>query len=111
MKVNGEAIYGSRAVLPSEYENLRFTSNPDGTIYMIYLAEKEENAIPSSVFVDGFQPSNGSIIALLGRKGSLRWRQEGTGFRITIPASVRKNPPCDHAWTFKVNMFNEDKAG
>jgi alpha-L-fucosidase len=111
MGVNGEAIYNSRPIRPPGYKNLRFTSNPDGTIYVIYMAGEKESVMPSSVFVDGFQPSKGSTIELLGRRGKLRWKQEGSGFRISIPSSVRNNPPCDHAWTFKVNMFNEDLKG
>ncbi len=111
MKVNGEAIYNSRAIRPSGFGNLRFTSNPDGTIYVIYLTGKNESEMPASIFVDGFQPSKGSTTGLLGRKGNLRWRQEGTGFRIFIPSSIRKSLPCDHAWTFKINMFNEDVTG
>jgi len=108
MALNGEAIYGSRPITPSGYENIRFTSNPDGTIYLIYLAGEDEVLMPETVFVDGFQPSKGSVIELLGKKGKLKWSQEGTGFRIEIPASMRKNPPCNYAWTFKVYMFNED---
>jgi len=110
MKVNGEAIYNSRPIRPSEFENMKFTSNPDGTIYVIYLSEEGE-AMPSSVFVDGFQPSSGSTIDLIGGKENLKWKHEELGFRIYIPASQRKDPPCDHAWTFRIRMFNEDVAG
>ncbi len=108
MKLNGEAIYGSRPIRPSEYENIRFTSNPDGTIYLIYLVGEDETTMPSTVVVDGFQASKGSVIELLGKRGKLKWSQEGTGFRIEIPTSWRKNPPCNYAWTFSINMNNKD---
>ena len=62
-------------------------------------------------FVDGFQPSGGSTIDLLGGKDNLKWKHEENGFRIYIPASFRKKPPCDHAWAFRINMNNEDLRG
>ncbi|MBE0648190.1 MAG: alpha-L-fucosidase [Bacteroidales bacterium] len=102
MKINGEAIYGSRPILPVEYKNIRFTCNPDGTVYLIYLANENEITLPSTIFADGFLPSGGSTIQLLGRKGDLKWKKEGTGFRIEIPASWREHPPCDYAWTFRI---------
>lgn len=102
MKMNGEAIYGSRPVHPSVYEKLRFTSLSDGTIYLIYLAGEEEPVLPETVFVDGFQPYTGSVINMLGKKGNIKWHQEGTGFRMEIPWSWRKNPPCNYAWTFRI---------
>ncbi|MFC2101678.1 alpha-L-fucosidase [Bacteroidota bacterium] len=103
MHLNGEAIYGTRPIRPSAYKNLRFTSNPDGTIYAIYLATENEAAIPETVFVEGFQPSIGSTIELLGKNGKLKWKPEGNGFRIQIPAKWQKSPPCNWAWTFKIS--------
>lgn len=111
MAVNGEAIYGSRPIRPSEYENLRFTANPDGTIFVIYLAAEGERDMPASVYADGFQPSGGSVIELLGKKGTLKWKPEGTGFRIEIPASWRSHPPGNYAWIFRIRMKNADARG
>jgi len=111
MKVNGEAIYNTRPIRPNEYKNLRYTSNPDGTIYVIYLKEDGEASLPENVFVEGFQPSDGSAISLLGSPGNLKWKREETGFRINVPASLRKNLPCDHAWVFRIHMSNEDIPG
>jgi alpha-L-fucosidase len=111
MNINGEAIYNTRPINPSGYRNMRFTSLPDGTIYVMYLVQAGEKEIPATIFVDGFQPSGSSDIGLLGKTGKMKWKHEGTGFRIEIPSSVRKSPPCNHAWTFKILMNNEDTAG
>ncbi|MBN1197837.1 MAG: alpha-L-fucosidase, partial [Bacteroidales bacterium] len=102
MKLNGEAIYGSRPLYPYACNQLRFTSLPDGTVYMIYLADEAEQEMPGSVFADGFQPSSGSVIRLLGKEEVVSWHPEGTGFRIEIPRSWRNNPPCNYAWVFKI---------
>jgi alpha-L-fucosidase len=109
MKINGEAIYNSRPVNPFKSGKVCFTSNPDGTIYVIYLAEPGEITMPPTIVVDGFQPSAGSTIELLGKKGRLKWKQNtDQGFIIDIPSVLRNNPPCKHAWTFKIHMNNRD---
>ncbi len=109
MKINGEALYHSRPVNPFKSEKVCFTSNPDGAIYVIYLADPGETKMPAAIEVKGFQPSAGSTIELLGTKGTLKWKKAAdTGFVITIPSGAQKNPPCKHAWTFKIHMNNRD---
>jgi alpha-L-fucosidase len=103
MKINGEAIYNSRPVKPYKSGKVCFTSNPDGTVYIIFLAEQGENIMPAQVEVKGFQPTKGSIIEILGKKGTLKWKMEtDSGFIITIPTELQKHPPCKHAWTFRI---------
>ena len=109
MKINGEAIYYSRPVNPFKSGKVCFTSNPDGTVYVIYLAEPGERTMPATIDVNGFQPSGGSAIELLGKKGHLKWKQNADkGFMIEIPSSLQKNPPCKHAWTFRIHMNSQD---
>ncbi len=110
MKINAEAIYGSRPIDPCKSGNICFTANPDGKIYAIYLAGPEENRVPAKVRINGFQPSQGSTIEILGRNGSLKWKKDGdVGFIIDVPSSIQKSPPCKHAWVFRINMNNEDR--
>jgi alpha-L-fucosidase len=109
MQINGEAIYHSRPVDPFKSGKVCFTSNPDGTIYVIYLADPGEARMPRSIEVKGFQPSQGSTVELLGKKGFLKWKKEGdAGFLIEIPLTLQKDPPCRHAWTFRIRMNNLD---
>jgi alpha-L-fucosidase len=103
MHVNGEAIYNSRPINPFKSGNVCFTSNPDGTIYLIYLAEPDETKMPARISVKGFQPAGRSVIDLLGEKGILEWKNDGdSGFYIEIPIALQKNPPCHYAWTFRI---------
>jgi len=102
MKINGEAIYNSRPVTSSKYQNICFTSKPDGTIYCIYLAGEAENSMPGSIYIEGLQLSRGDSVCLLGKSGNLKWKPQGKGFTIIIPSSDRKSPPCRHAWVFRV---------
>ena len=110
MKINGEAIYYSRPILPYKSGKFCFTSNPDGTVYAIYLVSPDEKGMQPSFTVEGYMPSGGSTITLLGTGTNLKWKKEGdSGFRIEIPSSLRKNPPCEHGWVFKIRMNNKNQ--
>ncbi len=102
MKVNSEAIYHTRPVKPYQSGNICFTSLPDGTVYLIYLAAPGENRMPSSITLKDWQPAAGSSIALLGRHGKLRWNKTGEGSVIQIPSAIQPDPPCRHAWVLKI---------
>jgi alpha-L-fucosidase len=102
MKVNREAIYGTRPFKPYQSGNICFTGLPDGTVYLIYLASDGENRIPSSIIIRNWQPSAGSSITLLGKHGKLRWNKSGDGSVILIPSSVQSDPPCKNAWVLKI---------
>jgi alpha-L-fucosidase len=105
MKVNGEAIYGSRAIEPYAEGRVRMTRQKNGTTYFVYLPEKGETAMPAEIRVTSHQPAPGAIVTLLGSAATLAWRPDGAGFVVTIPQSVRSAPPCQHAWTIKVTAI------
>jgi alpha-L-fucosidase len=104
MKVNGESIYKTRPINPYKSGKNCFTSLTDGTIYVLYLADEKETEMPSLIEVKGFQPSKGSTIELLGRKGFLKWEITGNDFRIKVPPDCIYHPPCKYAWVFKIRM-------
>jgi hypothetical protein len=41
-------------------------------------------------------------VNILGRKGSLKWRQEGKKMIIGIPPALRDKPVGEHAVTFRI---------
>ncbi len=109
MAVNGEAIYGSRPIDPHKSGNICLTSNPDGTIFAIYLAGENEVTMPAKMTIRGFQPSPGSVVTMLGYGKNLKWQKIGDeGFVVFIPAALRSGPPCQYAWTLKIVMDNTD---
>jgi alpha-L-fucosidase len=105
MKVNSEAIYGSRAIAPYAEGRVRMTRQKNGTMYFVYLPDKGETGMPGEVRVTSHQPAPGAVVTLLGSPVKLAWRVDGTGFVVTIPESVRAVPPCQHAWTIKVTAI------
>ncbi|MGV8094174.1 MAG: alpha-L-fucosidase [Mangrovibacterium sp.] len=103
MRVNDEGIYGTRPVAPYREGNIRFTQK-DGYVYVFYVSGEDEKKIPEKVFVRSLQPEKGSEVWLMGTNKPLKWTLNGPGFYIDIPESIRKAPPCQHVWGFKIKI-------
>ena len=103
IKVNGEAIYGSRAIAPYADGRLRMTSQPNGNVFFIYLADAAEADMPKEIRVTSHRPADGAKVTLLGTSARLPWKAEGNGFVVTIPDELRANPPCQYAWAIKIS--------
>ncbi len=107
MKVNGEAIYGTRPVAPYKNEKIRFTRQKSGALCAIYLADEKETSMPESVVLVGVKAARGASVSLLGAKARLTWKQDGDRMIVSIPGSLRQAPPCKHAWTIKVSAVEQ----
>jgi alpha-L-fucosidase len=105
MAVNSEGIYNSKTIAPFKENNICMTQQDDGTSYFFYLAEEGQAQLPKEISIKSHQPAAGASVSLLGSKRKLRWSKDGDGFKVTIPESIRNNPPCDHAWTVKVSAL------
>lgn len=101
MKVNGEAIYSTRAVEPYKEGKLCYTRLPDGTIHALYLADEDEAQPPERLAIPSFTPARGSAVAMLGVEAPMRWEPAERGFVIHVPEEVREHPPCRHAWAWR----------
>jgi len=104
LKVNGEAIYGTRARegdLWKEGDAIRFTRTRDKTtIYAI------SRGWPGQILnLKTVVPIKGSKIYLLGWKKSLKWKYSaGNGLEIILPEKLQdeSHRPCSMAWAFKI---------
>jgi alpha-L-fucosidase len=105
LKVNGEAIYGSRPAAPHADGRLRLTRGKDGSRYFVYLAGEGESRLPAEIRVSAGQPAEGARVTLLGASTALAWRPEGGGFVVTVPEALRAKPPAGYAWTLKVSRM------
>ena len=108
LKVNGEAIYGTRPRpkdFRSEGETVRFTRSKDNkTIYAICLAWPERQLVLKTVVAE---PN--SKIFMLGYDKPLTWQQDAEkGLVIKMPAQLDRHEfrkgyrPCRHAWSVKI---------
>jgi alpha-L-fucosidase len=101
MEVNGEAIYGTRALAPYKDGKVCLTRKKDGAVYAIYLPDENETTLPSKVWLNSIQAKQGSMVELLGY-GKVKWEKTGNGMLIHVPEKVISNPPCKEAWTFQI---------
>lgn len=101
MDINAEAIYGTRAIEPYKDGKVCITKKGDDTLYLYYLLEEGEET-PSSIGMSNFNLPDGSKVEMLGRKGRLRWSNEGSGFNIQIPQKHIGNTPSKVAVVFRV---------
>jgi len=124
LKLNGEAIYGTRpwkihAEGPTvtrgmkrnnkgeekeqwdwrkqfTAEDIRFTTKGD-TLYAIALAWPEDGKLTVHALAKGADLKIGTV-NLLGHQGSLAWIQSADGLEVTLPAEQ----PCDYAFSLKI---------
>jgi alpha-L-fucosidase len=102
MKVNGQAIYGSRPLPPWKSGKFCFTHGADQTRYAIYLAEEGEPMPPAILLLPGISPAGKAKVTLLGHDQQLAWQPAGGGIKVQIPETLRSHMPCAYAWTFAI---------
>ncbi|PWD97879.1 alpha-L-fucosidase [Marinilabilia rubra] len=102
IKVNGEAIYGTRTLEPYKESNIGMTQK-EGNAYFIYMDQSEDGKMPSKIEVESHQPVDGAEVTLLGYDKPLKWKAQGSGFEVSIPNKLRTNPPSKYAWVVKVS--------
>jgi len=100
LKVNGEAIYGTRAIAPYK-EGRTCLTQKSGKVYLIYLADKAEEGLPAEIKVKALRRA--SAVRMLGTDARLTWAADPQqGLTIRISDAVRAALPCRHAWAFEV---------
>jgi alpha-L-fucosidase len=99
LRVNGEAIYGTRPrKVWREGKNVWFTSSKDGRyVYAISIGWPGETFTTQAV-----RAVKGSQILMLGVDQPLNWRQDGATLSVTIPTSIASHKPCQQAYAFKI---------
>jgi len=104
MKVNGEAIYGTRPVYPFTYGKFRFTQKGD-KVYAIFLLDEQESPVPETYWFDfsnaGGTPANlrtGKIKVLGSNKKATLSKEDDGRYRIDFPHSLE----MPHAIVFEL---------
>ena len=119
LKLNGEAIYGTRPfrvfgegptkVQEGQFseqnlkeftsEDIRFTTKGK-TIYAILLGWPEDGKEIIKSLADKADSTVGTIqrIQLMGRRGNLEWNRSGEGLTVQLP----QQKPCEYAWVLKI---------
>jgi alpha-L-fucosidase len=104
LKINGNAIYGTRPVKPYVSGNIRFTKQNDGAVNAIYLIPENEPAIPSEIVLPGIKPRPDAKITIYGiPSGNLKWKMDGENCKVFIPANTGKKIPSAYAFTLRIS--------
>jgi len=102
MKVNGEAIHGTRPRAPYQAGPLVFTGKGKVT-YAHYLPAGTDQALPPRLVLPLELSRGRGHVELLGFAGALPVRRLVDGsLEIIVPEALRLHPPCAHAWVFKL---------
>ena len=104
MKVNGEAIYGTRPLAPYKEGRVALTRR-GSAVHAIFMFEKDMEAPPAKIALSALRPRAGSKVRLLGSAAEIPWRAEGEkGMALEVPPSVIQAPPCRHALVFRFEI-------
>ena len=104
LKLNGEAIYSTRAVKPYKSGQVAFTQGKGGVLYAIYLPKENETALPEKIMLVETFPKPGSRITLLGDSTALTFHTSDAGCEVAIPAEKAAKPYCENAWVLKMEL-------
>lgn len=104
LRVNGEAIYGTRPIAPYVEGKLRFTrSRETGAVYAIWLADEGEIAPPAVLQLDRIVPAPGATVTLVETGQKLEWEAVSTGAVVRIPRRAAARVGASFAWTVKID--------
>ena len=103
MQVNGEGIYGSRAVAPYSTGDIYYTrSKTTNTIYGFMLPGKDDVVLPATVTLAVNDVNRVKKVSLLGIKQKLKWKLTGHELAVSIPQALQNTSGLQHSATFKV---------
>jgi alpha-L-fucosidase len=96
LKINGEAIYGTRPWRQMAEGDLRYTRKGDA-VYAIATAWPGQELV-----LNAPRSTSKTTVTYLGRNQPLKWRQEGAKLRIAIPPMSRSELGLPEAYVFKM---------
>jgi len=102
MSVNKEAIYGTRSMAPFKFDNVCVTAKPDGTVYLTYLVEKGQTALPSEIVFPDYVSSRGTKAQLLSSGQKLKWIKKSNGMAIQLPKYAEAKLLSKEAFVIKI---------
>lgn len=102
LKINGEAIYGTRPWEKKAHHKANnhkgiYYTRKGGTLYVICTAWPEKDII-----IEGIKPAPKTSVNMLGLKQPLEWQIKENGMVIHPPLITPARVPCQYAYVFKI---------
>ena len=103
LKVNGDAIYGTRPTEPFKEGNVAYTQKGSNTLFAIYMPAKE-GEIPETVFIR--TSMKGKIkVSLPAMKQNLSFKKTADGINVEIPAKIQSAMAKEPAIVIRVQLL------
>ena len=96
LKINGEAIYGTRPWRTTSEGNVHYTSKGN-TVYAI-----TETWPGTELVLSAPRTTSAAAVELLGGSAPLKWRQEDGKLRIQVPLVPQSALALPEAYVFKL---------
>jgi alpha-L-fucosidase len=106
MRVNGEAIYGTRAVAPHAHGSAVFTRKPDGTVYALVLQEEGRPA-PETVELPAVLLPAGARVDLLGGPDRLRLARARDVVQVRLDRALQARVAGQAAFVLRITVSRE----
>jgi alpha-L-fucosidase len=101
MKVNSNAIYGTKPIAPYQKGQVVLTSKGK-SIYAIYLVDENQKELPQTILIDDLKIPKSSKVKVLGKPGSVKLRAKDNLVEIELPSGLRKVNAKDYAVVFQI---------
>jgi alpha-L-fucosidase len=101
MKVNSEAIYGSKPAFVAAEKGLLTTRGKNGELYLIVLADNDSQGLPAEIHCKLPSSEHVNTLSLLGSDKKVSFNVVNGPLQIRVPAALQKQPPCRYAWVFR----------
>jgi alpha-L-fucosidase len=105
MNINSSAIYETQHTMPFRENNIFYTKKGD-TTFALYLKNDNQTTMPPQISWASHLPQPKSNIYLLGYPYPLNYNVTSNMVTVFIPSRLQNNPPCRHAWVFKIIKDN-----
>jgi len=103
MTINGEAVYGTRALSPFKEGKVCISRKGENTIYIYYMADEGEK-MPERISMSSFSLPAGAKVTMPGTSATLKLEKTKKGFSVVIPEKIRKSPPSEYVWVMKATF-------
>jgi alpha-L-fucosidase len=103
MAINGEGIYNSSSVAPYSEDNIYYTkSDSSNTVYAFVLSANDPVVLPGQLRFHLKGIDKVKKISLLGVSRRLKWKAEGDGLVVDVPADLQSGNGLLQAAVFKI---------
>lgn len=101
MKINSDAIYGTKPIAPYQKGQVVLTSKGK-SIYAIYLVDENQKELPQTIQIDDLKIPKKSKAKVIGKNGYVKLKIKDNQVEMELPSGLRKVNAKDYAVVFQI---------